>query len=160
VSEILASDQTSLQTDNEKTVTTGHVAGIPVRNRQAVTFGQYYGISVLTCRPADPASKGGVENAVRNALLFSESRAASQITPKIVTLDRCQYSLPSTLLGQGLGVRLHDGADEVIICALDDGGPIESHATVESVLLHLGEGYCRHSLASGRCFRRCHTSSD
>ena len=34
---------------------------------QAVTFGRYYGISVLTCQPADPASKGGVENAVKLA---------------------------------------------------------------------------------------------
>ncbi len=43
---------------------TGHVAGVPVRNRHAVTFGRYYGISVLTC---EPASKGGVENAVKLA---------------------------------------------------------------------------------------------
>ena len=42
-------------------------AGVPVRNRHAVTFGRYYGISVLTCQPADPASKGGVENAVKLA---------------------------------------------------------------------------------------------
>ena len=54
-------------TDNEKTVTIGHIAGVPVRNRAAVTFGRYYGISVLTCEPADPASKGGVENAVKLA---------------------------------------------------------------------------------------------
>ena len=58
---------TYLLTDNEKTVTTGHIAGVPVRNRAAVTFGRYYGISVLTCEPADPASKGGVENAVKLA---------------------------------------------------------------------------------------------
>ncbi len=50
---------TYLLTDNEKTVTVGHIAGVPVRNRSAVTFGRYYGISVLTCEPADPASKGG-----------------------------------------------------------------------------------------------------
>src|SRR3954468_3473872 len=31
-----------LLTDNEKTVTTGHIAGVPVRNRAAVTFGRYY----------------------------------------------------------------------------------------------------------------------
>ena len=49
-------------------MTTGHIAGVPVRNRAAVTFGRYYGIiSVLTCEPADPASKGGVENAVKLA---------------------------------------------------------------------------------------------
>lgn len=48
-------------------MTTGHIAGVPVRNRQVVTFGRYYGVSVLTCGPADPASKGGVENAVKLA---------------------------------------------------------------------------------------------
>ena len=64
---ILGGAPTYLLTDNEKTVTTGHIAGVPVRNRQAVTFGRYYGISVLTCAPADPASKGGVENAVKLA---------------------------------------------------------------------------------------------
>jgi hypothetical protein len=64
---ILGGAPTYLLTDNEKTVTTGHIAGVPVRNRQAVTFGRYYGISVLTCQPADPASKGGVENAVKLA---------------------------------------------------------------------------------------------
>jgi hypothetical protein len=56
---ILGGAPTYLLTDNEKTVTTGHIAGVPVRNRAAVTFGRYYGISVLTCQPADPASKGG-----------------------------------------------------------------------------------------------------
>jgi hypothetical protein len=64
---ILGGAPTYLLTDNEKTVTTGHIAGVPVRNRAAVTFGRYYGISVLTCEPADPASKSGVENAVKLA---------------------------------------------------------------------------------------------
>ncbi|PCC27235.1 hypothetical protein CIK76_18640 [Glutamicibacter sp. BW80] len=54
-------------TDNEKTVTTMHIAGIPVRNQQTVTFAKYYSVSLLTCEPADPASKGGVENAVKVA---------------------------------------------------------------------------------------------
>jgi len=64
---IIGGAPTYVLTDNEKTVTTGHIAGVPVRNRQAVTFGRYYGVSVLTCEPADPASKGGVENAVKLA---------------------------------------------------------------------------------------------
>ncbi|MDD0858034.1 IS21 family transposase [Arthrobacter alpinus] len=54
-------------TDNEKTVTVSHVAGVPVRNLQTVDFARYYGVTVLTCQPADPASKGGVENAVKVA---------------------------------------------------------------------------------------------
>lgn len=64
---IIGGAPTYLLTDNEKTVTTGHIAGVPVRNRQAVTSGRHYGLSVLTCEPADPASKGGVENAVKLA---------------------------------------------------------------------------------------------
>jgi hypothetical protein len=185
---IIGGAPTYLLTDNEKTVTTGHVAGVPVRNRQAVTFGRYYGISVLTCEPADPASKGGVENAVKLAkadivptetnLLpqygsFSEVEAAcaaftdeinarvhrttgrvplemlSEERPRLhavpdlphtaalgvtrrvpdntpmITFDHCQYSLPATLLGHSVWVRHHEGADEIVICALDDGGPIE-----------------------------------
>jgi hypothetical protein len=46
-------------TGNEKTVTTGHVAGIAVRNPQMVAFARHYGVTVHTCEPADPASKGG-----------------------------------------------------------------------------------------------------
>ena len=179
---------TYLLTDNEKTVTTGHIAGVPVRNRAAVTFGRYYGISVLTCQPADPASKGGVENAVKLAkadlvptetnLLaqygsFAEVEAACSVfvaeinarvhratgrrpvemldqerpalhgvpdlphtaalgvtrrvpdnTP-MVTFEHCHYSTPETLVGHSVWIRHHDGTDEVVICALDEGGPIE-----------------------------------
>jgi hypothetical protein len=54
-------------TDNEKTVTSEHVAGIPVRNRQMLDFAHHYGLTIATCVPADPASKGGSENAVKVA---------------------------------------------------------------------------------------------
>ncbi len=40
-----------LLTDNEKTVTVEHVAGIPVRNPAAVAFGRHYGLTVATCVP-------------------------------------------------------------------------------------------------------------
>jgi hypothetical protein len=56
-----------LLTDNEKTVTVEHVAGIPVRNRAAVEFGRHYGLTVATCVPYDPASKGGSESTVKLA---------------------------------------------------------------------------------------------
>ena len=56
-----------LLTDNEKTVTIEHVAGIPVRNRAAVEFGRHYGLTVATCVPYDPASKGGSESTVKLA---------------------------------------------------------------------------------------------
>ena len=54
-------------TDNERTVTTGHVAGIAVRHPEMVAFGGHYGVTVETCVPADPESKGGVEATVRVA---------------------------------------------------------------------------------------------
>ncbi len=58
---------TYVLTDNEKTVTTEHVAGIPVRNRQMLAFAGHYAVSVKTCLPADPASKGGSESTVKLA---------------------------------------------------------------------------------------------
>jgi len=58
---------TYLLTDNEKTVTVEHVAGIPVRNAAAVEFGRHYGLTVATCVPYDPASKGGSESTVKLA---------------------------------------------------------------------------------------------
>jgi hypothetical protein len=58
---------TYLLTDNEKTVTVEHVAGVPVRNQGAVEFGRHYGLTVATCVPYDPASKGGSESTVKLA---------------------------------------------------------------------------------------------
>jgi transposase len=54
-------------TDNEKTVTIDHVARIPIRNPEMVSAANHYGLTVLTCVPADPASKGGSESTVRVA---------------------------------------------------------------------------------------------
>ncbi|MEO3876768.1 IS21 family transposase [Nonomuraea sp. B12E4] len=54
-------------TDNEKTVTTAHIAGIAVRNPDIVAIARHYGTQVRTCVPADPASKGGAENTVKIA---------------------------------------------------------------------------------------------
>lgn len=64
---ILGGAPTYVLTDNEKTVTVSHIAGVPVRNQQTVDFARHYGITVLTCQPADPASKGGVESSVKLA---------------------------------------------------------------------------------------------
>ena len=54
-------------TDNEKTVTDRHIAGIAVRNPQIVAVGHYYGLTIATCVPADPESKGGSESTVKLA---------------------------------------------------------------------------------------------
>ena len=58
---------TYLLTDNEKTVTVEHVAGIAVRNPAAVALGRHYGLTIATCVPYDPASKGGSESTVKLA---------------------------------------------------------------------------------------------
>lgn len=58
---------TYVLTDNEKTVTTEHIAGIPVRNAQLAEFARHYSVVVHTCVPADPASKGGTESSVKIA---------------------------------------------------------------------------------------------
>jgi hypothetical protein len=54
-------------TDNEKTVTDTHIARVPVRNPQMVAAAHYYGVTIATCVPADPESKGGAEATVRIA---------------------------------------------------------------------------------------------
>ena len=54
-------------TDNERTVTTDHVAGVPVRHPEMVAVGGHYGVTVATCVPADSEPKGGSEATVRVA---------------------------------------------------------------------------------------------
>ena len=54
-------------TDNEKTVTVDHVARIAVRNPEIVAVGRHYGMTIRTCVPADPQTKGGSEATVRIA---------------------------------------------------------------------------------------------
>ncbi|MGA2929246.1 MAG: IS21 family transposase [Solirubrobacteraceae bacterium] len=54
-------------TDNEKTVSVDHVCGIAVRNPKIVAVARHYGLTIATCVPADPQSKGGSEATVRIA---------------------------------------------------------------------------------------------
>lgn len=54
-------------TDNERTVSVDHVCGIAVRNPQIVQVARHYGLTITTCLPADPQSKGGSEATVRIA---------------------------------------------------------------------------------------------
>jgi len=61
---IIGGAPTYLLTDNEKTVTDHHIAGIPVRNQGAVDLSRYYGVTIATCVPYDPESKGGSERTV------------------------------------------------------------------------------------------------
>lgn len=64
---LLGGVPTYVLTDNEKTVTVEHVAGIAVRNPAVVAWSRHYGVTVATCQPADPASKGGAESTVKLA---------------------------------------------------------------------------------------------
>ncbi|MHB1500179.1 MAG: IS21 family transposase [Candidatus Dormibacteria bacterium] len=54
-------------TDNEKTVTVEHVAGIAIRNPAMLAVGRHYGVTLRTCVPYDPETKGGSESTVRVA---------------------------------------------------------------------------------------------
>jgi transposase len=63
----LAGAPTYLLTDNPKTVTIEHIAGVPVRHPEIVAAGRHYGCKVETCQPFDPESKGGAENTVKVA---------------------------------------------------------------------------------------------
>jgi transposase len=54
-------------TDNPRTVTVEHVAGIPVSHPDMVALSRHYGAVVQTCRPFDPESKGGTEATVKIA---------------------------------------------------------------------------------------------
>ena len=54
-------------TDNEKTITIHHVAGVPVRHPDIAAAGRHYGTQITTCVPADPQSKGGSEATVKIA---------------------------------------------------------------------------------------------
>jgi hypothetical protein len=64
---LVGSVPTYALTDNEKTVTVEHVAGIGVRNATIVEVSRHYGLTIATCAPADPQSKGGVEATVKIA---------------------------------------------------------------------------------------------
>src|SRR5699024_6822055 len=115
---------TYVLTDNEKTVTTEHVAGIAVRNPQMVAFARYYSTVVHTCLPADPASKGGSENAVRVAKAdlvpteanlradygcFAELEAACTAFMEEVNsrVHRATLEIPAQMLAVVEGPRLH-----------------------------------------------------
>jgi hypothetical protein len=54
-------------TDNERTVTSDRIARIAVRHPEMVEVGRHYGLTIRTCVPADPQSKGGSEATVRIA---------------------------------------------------------------------------------------------
>jgi transposase len=52
---------------DEKTVSVDHVARITARNPEILEVGRHYGMTIRTCVPADPRSKGGSVATVRIA---------------------------------------------------------------------------------------------
>ncbi len=64
---VLGGAPTYALTDNERTVSEKHIARIAVRNPKMVSAAVYYGITIATCVPFDPESKGGAEATVRIA---------------------------------------------------------------------------------------------
>src|SRR5699024_5253714 len=58
---------TYILTDNAKTVSSAHVAGVAVRHPQIVAAWRRYGTQVHTCATFDPESKGGTDDTVRLA---------------------------------------------------------------------------------------------
>jgi transposase len=181
---------TYVLTDNEKTVTTEHVAGIPVRNPAMVAFARHYGARIHTCVAADPASKGGSESSVKIAkadlapketnllpayetfaqleaacaafcqqvntrvhrvtrrapiemleqerarlhpvpasphtVAFGVTRTVPGNTP-MVAFEGGQYSVPHTLLGEPVWVRVRGqgGDEQVVIVHVGPDGPAE-----------------------------------
>lgn len=161
-----------------------------MRNPQVVAFARFYGVTVHTCEPADPASKGGSESTVKIAkadlvpteanllreygsfaeleaacaafgeqvnarvhrvtrrapvdvlaeeqarlhplpvtphtVSFGVTRVVAARTP-MVTFDGGQYSVPHTLLGQTVFVRVHGRGEgeQVVIVHVGDAGPVE-----------------------------------
>jgi transposase len=72
---------TYLLSDNAKTVTVDHVAGVPIRHPKMVAVGRHYGCKVESCIAYDPESKGGVEATVRVARPARPSPAGGRRTP-------------------------------------------------------------------------------
>jgi transposase len=72
---------TYLLSDNAKTVTVDHVAGVPIRHPEMVAVGRHYSCKVESCIAYDPESKGGVEATVRVARPARPSPAGGRRTP-------------------------------------------------------------------------------
>jgi transposase len=46
-------------TDNEKSISTDHVAGVAVRHSEILEVGRHYGMTIRTCVPVDPQTMDG-----------------------------------------------------------------------------------------------------
>lgn len=161
---------TYVLTDNEKTVTVSHVAGVPVRNQQTVAFARHYGVTVLTCQPADPASKGGVEAAVKIAKAdivptdtnlrasygsFRElEQACEEFMAKVNHREhRITRRLPASMLNQEQP-RLHRVPDTAHTVALGVSRRVPDNTPM--VTFEAGQYSVPARLIGGSVFVRCH----
>lgn len=104
-------------TDNAKTAATAHIANVAVLNANMVKFASAYGFTLKTCVPYDPASKGGVERAVRvakehlcpkNTNLVENYKSISQLKDAVESFNTYINSkvhsssgkVPALMLGQ------------------------------------------------------------
>ncbi len=95
---------TYLLTDNEKTVTIEHVAGVAVRHPEMVAAGRHYGCKVETCVPYDPESKGGSESTVKVAkrdLVPTDANLLEQYDSFTDLVGAC------VLFGEKVNARVH-----------------------------------------------------
>ena len=100
-------------TDNEKTVTTAHVARIAIRNREMVAAARHYGLTIATCVVADPESKGGSEATVRVAKAdLGDVSKQRRTAAEWLCFDRMDGMLSRECTGgfQPAGWRGRDGA--------------------------------------------------
>jgi transposase len=80
-------------TDNERTVSIDHVAGLAVRNPKLVAAAGHYGVTIATCVPADPESKGGSEATVKIAkadLVPTDANLRDQYGSWAELVDACE----------------------------------------------------------------------
>ena len=139
---------TYVLTDNEKTITVQHVAGVPVRNPVIAQVGRHYGVTVASCVPADPESKGGSEATVKIAkadLLplatnlrgeydtFGQLEAACEAWEVKVNrrVHRVTRRAPEAMLAEERG-RLHAVPEAVFVQAIGD----ERVVTKDALVIH------------------------
>jgi transposase len=125
-----------LLTDNAKTVTIEHVAGIPVRHPDMVALGRHYGCTVATCRPFDPQSKGGTEATVKIAkwdLVPAQANLREQYASFAELEDDCQAWCAR------VNARIHRESAAVPDQRLAAEGPRLHPLPAEPYVLALGE---------------------
>jgi transposase len=140
---------TYVLTDNEKTITVEHVAGVPVRHPEAAAAGRHYGCQITTCVAADPESKGGSEATVKIAKAdlvpttvnlrddyssFAELRAACAAFMAKVNgrPHRVTRRKPADMLAEEQA-RLHPVPDDPYVAALG-----ETRVVTRSSVISLG----------------------